>query len=160
MGFPLISMHFQSNVVPDPGSIPFFEQKIQGLFKDTFCIFQGLHSVQSLCLFLVLPHQENFIPKVFVFAPFPLQFLLNSYVSIEIQGISSTDCNFQGLSRPWIFFLKFKNFQGFSRCMQMLQTCFHCCMEIGHILFIVNSWSQYGRRDIALLIFDSACMTY
>ena len=100
MSFPLISMHFQSNVVPDPGFIPFFEQKIQGLFKDTFCIFQGLHSVQSLCLFSVLPHQENFILKVFVFAPFPLQFFLNYSVSIEIQGLSSTDCNFQGLSRP------------------------------------------------------------
>ena len=139
MGFPLISMHFQSNVVPDPGFIPFFEQKIQGLFKDTICIFQGLLSVQSLCLFLVLPHQENFILTVFVFAPFPLQFFLNYSVSIEIQGLSSTDCNFQGLSRPWIFFLKGKDFQGFLRCVQTLQTCFHCCMEIGHILFIVNS---------------------
>ena len=44
--------------------------------------------------------------------------------------------------------------------MQTLQTCFHRCMEIGHVLFIVNFWSQYGGRDIALLIFESACMTY
>ena len=49
--------------------------------------------------FLVLPHQDNFIPEVFVFAPFPLQFSLNCLVSIEIQGLSSTGCNFQGLSR-------------------------------------------------------------
>ena len=27
-------------------------------------------------------------------------------VSTEIQGLSSTHCNFQGLSRPWIFILK------------------------------------------------------
>ena len=32
-------------------------------------------------------------------------------VSTEIQGLSSTDCNFQGLSRPWIFILNFKDFQ-------------------------------------------------
>ena len=27
--------------------VPFFEQKIQGLFKDTFRIFQGLRTVQK-----------------------------------------------------------------------------------------------------------------
>ena len=41
-----------------PRFVPFFEQKIQGLFKDTFPIFQGLHSMQkkglSVCLFSVL----------------------------------------------------------------------------------------------------------
>ena len=66
------------------GFVPFFEQKIQRLlktFKDIFRIFEGLHSVQKKSLesmsFLVLPHQDNFIPEVFVFAPFPLQFSLN-----------------------------------------------------------------------------------
>ena len=39
-------------------------------FKATFSIFQGLHSVQK------------------------------KEVNIEIQGLSSTDCNFQELSRP------------------------------------------------------------
>ena len=33
-------------------------------------------------------------------------------VSTEIQGLSSTDCNFPGLSRPWTFYFKF---QGLSR---------------------------------------------
>ena len=33
-------------------------------------------------------------------------------ISYKFQGLSSTDCNFQGLSRPWIFILKFKDFQG------------------------------------------------
>ena len=38
-------------------------------------------------------------------------------VSTEIQGLSSTDCNFQGLSRPWTFYFKF---QGLSRCVRTL----------------------------------------
>ena len=29
-------------------------------------------------------------------------------VSTEIQGLSSNDCNFQGLSRPWTFYFKFQ----------------------------------------------------
>ena len=52
-----------------------------------------------------------------MFAPFSLKFYLNFTVSIEIQGLFSTDCNFQGLSRPWIFILKFKDFQELSRCV-------------------------------------------
>ena len=36
-----------------------------------------------------------------MFTPFSLEFYLNCYVSIEIQGRSSTDCNFQGLSRTF-----------------------------------------------------------
>ena len=38
-------------------------------------------------------------------------------VSTEIQGLSSTDYNFQGLSRPWTFYFKF---QGLSRCVRTL----------------------------------------
>ena len=38
-------------------------------------------------------------------------------VSTEIQGLSSTDWNFQGLSRPWTFYFKF---QGLSRCVRTL----------------------------------------
>ena len=69
-----------------------FEQRIQGLLKDTFPIFQGLYSVQK---------HEHFYPKsLSAFAPFPLQFSLNYKVSIVIQRLSSTDCNFQRLSRP------------------------------------------------------------
>ena len=41
---------------------------------------------------------EKFYPQgLSVFAPFPLQFYLNYKFSIEVQGLSSTDCNFQGL---------------------------------------------------------------
>ena len=54
------------------GFIPFFEQKIQGLFKDTF--FQGLRSVQKRALslsFLVLSQHEQIYPEGLpVFAPF------------------------------------------------------------------------------------------
>ena len=32
-----------------------------------------------------------------MFDPFSLEFYLNYKVSIEIQGLASTDCNFQGL---------------------------------------------------------------
>ena len=38
-------------------------------------------------------------------------------VSTEIQGLSSTDCNFQGLSRPWTFNF---DFQRLSRCVRTL----------------------------------------
>ena len=37
-------------------------------------------------------------------------------VSTEIQGLSSTDWNFQGLSRPWTFYFKFK---GLSRTFKV-----------------------------------------
>ena len=99
------------------GFVPFFEQKIQGLSNDTFPIFQGLLPVQkralSLRLFQFFHNMSNSIPKVFLwFAPIPLEFYLNYIVSIEIQGLSSTNCNFRGLSRPSIFILKFKDFQG------------------------------------------------
>ena len=82
------------------GFAPFFEQKIQGLFKDTFLIFQGLHSMHKKSLesmsFLVLPHQENFIPKVFQFVPFPLQFPL-AMKSKDFPVPTAIFKNFQGL---------------------------------------------------------------
>ena len=88
------------------GIVPFFEQEIQGLSKDTFLILQELHSVQkralSLCLDLVLPQHEQIYPEgISVFELFSLELYLDYRVSIEIQGLSSsTHCNFQGLSRP------------------------------------------------------------
>ena len=65
----------------------------------------------SLHPFLALPKHEQFYPEgLSVFAPFSLEFYIHYKVSIEIQGPSSSDCNFQGLSRPQIFILKFKDF--------------------------------------------------
>ena len=47
-----------------------------------------------------------------MFAPFSLEFYLNYSVNIEISGLSSTDCNFQGISIQGLeFILKFKDFQ-------------------------------------------------
>ena len=95
------------------GFRPFFEQE---KFKDFSRTFQGLSGTYfpfSRTLFsakksLVLPQHEQFYPKgLSAFAPFSLEFYLNYRVSIEIQGLSSTDCDFQGLSRPWIFLLKY-----------------------------------------------------
>ena len=88
----------------------FSEQKIQGLFKGFhgthFPIFQGLHSVQkrtlSLRLLKFFHNMSNLILKVFL-----CLLLLGTWesglhkVSTEIQGLSSTNCNFYGISRPF-----------------------------------------------------------
>ena len=86
--------------------VPFLNKKFKDFsrtFKDTFRIFKGLHAVQKRAWslsFFVLPHHEKFYPEgLSVFASFPLQFSLNFSVSIEIQELSSTDCNLQGFSR-------------------------------------------------------------
>ena len=72
-----------------------FEQTIQGLFND----------------FQVFPqHEQFYLEGLSVFAPFSLEFYIHYKVSIEIQELSSSDCNDQGLSRPQIFILKFKDF--------------------------------------------------
>ena len=88
----------------------------QGLSRTPFSAKRAL----SLS-FLVPPHMSNFILKVFL----SLLLLCNwesgfDKVSTEIQGLSSTDCNFQELSRPWIFMLKSKDLQGLSRCVRTL----------------------------------------
>ena len=102
-----------------PGFVPFLEQKIQVLFKD----FQGHISHFSrtpqykrepwVCLFCFFHNMSNFILKVFL-CLLPLDTCESGLdkVSAEVQGLSSTDCNFQGLSRPLIFILKLKDFQG------------------------------------------------
>ena len=87
------------------GLYPFLNNKfkdVSSTFKDTFPIFQSLHSVQkralSACLFYFFHNMSNFIPNFIpVFAPFSLEFYSNYKISIEIQGLSSTNCNFQGL---------------------------------------------------------------
>ena len=82
----------------------FFEQKIQGLFKEFPGHFllvkdsiQGKKRALSLSLFLVLQEHEQFHPEgFFVFAGL-------DKVSTEIQGLSSPNCNFQGPSRRFLF---------------------------------------------------------
>ena len=95
-----------------------FEQKIQGLFNDfqghishfSTTPFSAKKSLESTS-FLVFPqHEQFYLEGLSVFAPFSLEFYIHYKVSIEIQELSSSDCNDQGLSRPQIFILKFKDF--------------------------------------------------
>ena len=109
------------------GFVPFFEQKIQGLFKDfqghishfSRTPFSAKKSLESMSV-LVCSHHKQFYPEgLSAFAPFLLQLSLNYKVSTEIQGLSSTNCNFQHFFFR-IFNLKFTHFQGISRCVQTL----------------------------------------
>ena len=61
-------------------------------------------------------------------------------VSTEIQGLPSTDCNFQGLSRPWTFYFKF---QGLSRCVRtlLLNLLLVCLFWRSRCDRVVGSWS-------------------
>ena len=101
-----------------PAFVPFFEQKIQGRFKD----FHGHISHFSRTLFSAKESLESIFfvssttwvilsQRSFCVCSFSLEFYLIFQVSIEIQGLSITDCNFQGLSRPWIIILKFRTFK-------------------------------------------------
>ena len=88
------------------GFVPFFEQKIHGLFKDfpghfshfwrtPFSAKKSLESVffSSPTTWVILSQRS------FCVCSFSLEFYLSYKFSIEIQGVSRTDCNFQGLSR-------------------------------------------------------------
>ena len=77
------------------------KQKIKD-FKDTFPIFQGLHSLQKralVCFFQFSHNISNSIRRSFRVCSFSLEFYINYKVSIKIQGLSSTYCIFQGISR-------------------------------------------------------------
>ena len=91
-----------------------FEQKIQGLFRDfqrhishfSRTPFSAKKSLEFAGFFLLLKQHEQYYPEgLSVFVGL-------DKVSTEIQGLSSTNCNFEGLLRPRIFILKFNDFQG------------------------------------------------
>ena len=107
------------------GFAPFFEQKIQGLFKD----FQGLlrthfaffkttfrsakKSLESV--FFSSSTSGEVFPEGLCVSSFSFAVLLNLFklkVSTEIQGLSSTNCNFQDFQGIKI--------QGLSRCVGTL----------------------------------------
>ena len=101
-----------------PAFVPFFEQKIQGRFKDfhghishfSRTPFSAKNSLESIFFgssttWVILSQWS------FCVCSFSLEFYLIFQVSIEIQGLSINDCNFQGLSRPWIIILKFRTFK-------------------------------------------------
>ena len=59
-------------------------------------------------------------------------------VSTEIQGLSSTDYYFQGLSRQVeLFISNFEDFQGLSRCVRTL----HIILLLPHYLILSISWT-------------------
>ena len=86
------------------GFVPFFEQKIQGLFKHPSYFsripFSTKKSPEPMS-FLVLPqHEQLYREGLSVFAPLGTRESGLDKISTEIQGLSSTDCNFHGLSKP------------------------------------------------------------
>ena len=68
----------------------------------------------------IMLHQMLKVESAPIFVSDTWEALLDKIGNTKFQGLSSTDCNFQGLLRPWIFILKFKDFQGLSRRMRTL----------------------------------------
>ena len=120
---------------------------------------------------LVLPQHEQFYPDVLSV------FVGLDKVSTEIQGLSSTYCNFQGLSRPWISFIKFKDFQGacepwenlvlhFSRSLFRLVTpktrhfTYHYWVKLNTTLLriFLLRWCYTGRFATTIFVQHRAAM--
>ena len=91
------------------GSYPFLNKNFKDCsrtFKDTFRIFQGQDSIQckkEIWVYVFFSSTTTW--AILSWRSFILgtwEFGLDK-VSTEIQWLSSTDCNFQGLSTPWTF---------------------------------------------------------
>ena len=98
------------------GFVPFSEHKFKDfakIFKGTFPIFEGLHSVQKKTMSLLV---QSTTWAILSWRSCSFSFGLDK-VSTEIQGFSSNNCNRQGLSR----------------CMQTLHTAgsyiLHACVH-------------------------------
>ena len=88
------------------GSYPFLNKKFKD-FSRTFKDFQGhishfsrtpfsaKKSLESMSVLLRSHHEQFYREDLSVFAPFPWQFSLDYKVSTKIQGLSSTNYNFQ-----------------------------------------------------------------
>ena len=133
------------------GSYRFLNKKIQGLSRAHFPLFKD--SIQCkkqpwVYVFFISSTTWVIYPKCLsVFAPFSLEFYLNYKVSIEIQELSRTNCNFQGLLRPWIFNLKFKDFQG-------------ACKTWGLYILLKLGWNIKTLSYAEDHSFNSPCMLY
>ena len=66
---------------------PFFKDSIHCKKRALVCLFQFSHNI------------SNSIRRSFCVCSFSLEFYINYKVSIKIQGLSSTYCIFQGISR-------------------------------------------------------------
>ena len=86
------------------GFLPFFEQKIQGLSRTHFPFFKDSIQCKKCLEFSSTTTWAILSWRSFMLGT---QSGLDK-VSIEIQGLSSIDCNFQGSQGPWIFILKFQ----------------------------------------------------
>ena len=92
------------------GFIPVFDQKNQVLFKHIQghishflrTPFNAKKSLESMSFLVLSQHEQFYLKGLSVFVGL-------DKVSTKIQELSSTDCKFQGLSRPWISILKFKD---------------------------------------------------
>ena len=104
------------------GFVPFFEQKtsrtFQGLSRTHFAFFKdSIQCKKEIWVYVFFSSTTTWAILSW------RSFILGTWesgldkVTTEIQGLSSTDCNFQGLSRPWTFYFKF---QGLSRCVRTL----------------------------------------
>ena len=107
-------------------SYPSFGLKIQGLFKDIFHFSSTPRTAKSIGIMIVftcclLLGVATVLPVAYIFTQGTLESMLDE-ISYKIQGLSSTDCNFQGLSRPCIFL----EIQGLSRRMRTLVGCLKC----------------------------------
>ena len=95
--------------------VPSFEQTIQGLFRTHFPFFKdSIQCKKELWVYSFFSSSTTWVilsRRSFCVCSFFFRVQLNYKISTEIQGPSVTDCNFQGLSWPWIFILKFKAFQ-------------------------------------------------
>ena len=88
--------------------VPFFGLKIQGLFKDfQRHIFHFSRTprtakwiaIMIVCTCVLLLGVATFLPVAYIFTQGTLE-SMSDKISYKFQGLSNTDCNFQGLSRP------------------------------------------------------------
>ena len=103
------------------GFVPFFEQKIQGLFKDPSYFsrtpFSKKKSLESMSFLVLLQHEQLCREGLSVFAPLGTWESGLDKISTEIHGLSSTDCNFSCTFKAVNFYFKI---QGLSRCVRTL----------------------------------------
>ena len=118
-----------------------FQGQISHFSSTPFSTKKSLESMK----FLVLPQHEQNNLSWRSFCVCSFSFGLDK-VSIKIQGLASTDCNSQRLSRPWIFILKFKDF----RC-----ACEPCHTQFLYliVLFCCCLWVRQKSLKVCQFIF-------
>ena len=133
------------------GFVPLLEQKIQGLSRAPFLFFKdSIQCKKEPWVYVFFTSSTTWVilsKCLSVLAAFSLEFYLNYKVSIEIQALSSTNCNFQGLKRPYTSILKFKDFQG-------------ACKTWGLYVLLKLDWNIKTLSYVEAHSFNSPCMLY